>query len=919
MANLTNSTTKVLRASYAAGPSVTVPLSGGAVRKSTFVQQLNLQPGEVDAVQSTLSTTDAAATNYINRDNPSFWTLLRQFEGTPLSSQIPSPSAFVNVTDSDLTAFGNALVTLRQQAVESLKQTTAAPLVSTDARASSTDTAQKLGSALNLLNRAVVANKGLANSITASPVGWLNLERLEMTPAGIERGDLIATVPLAPKEHTFVAQKEWSVISQEFTTIVTDSLDNYSETGVTENTQLAQSTTSQVAHNNQSNVTASASGGVNFVVASGSASGSTSFTSQDQNSTSATASRQNAITTTRNASTRVRSSHKTTISTTTVTGTSQSTTRKIENPSATDPMRIDYFSLMRKWYVALYRYGLRLTYDVTVPEPGAALREIYANLARLQSQANEVFTFPIKHSDITPGNYLVLADKYSVDVPPPPEAEQIQPVNDLEFSGGHVGYKMKQITVPDGCWISKIIFTNLLQGGGVHIVFTPINGNGLEYSPDHNHDPGTIDPTMSPQNDLCNGGIFLYHATGTVELAMTYTRQTTGTGFANFLVHFEPTDVAMSQWTSSVWTALYNAAQSQFYARQQSINAQISALQNQLSNVDTLTLRREENDEIMRCVLRWLLGPNFAFMPNAVTAAYSAAAKAAASGDAKEEEMHLEYGLNFLGSHSGITPSEWTVLSGNEDVINFINQAIEWENVVFFTYSYFWDEPLCWDFIRQIQHPDKTRQAFLRAGSARVVLTVRPGWETAWVNFVENFQTKLPSPLPSAPYMTIAQQIEAYNSTNYPGIPPANPGGGGLVDDDTPQIGTTCTSTADTPASKSPVTIPVADNTGFVLGATAIIDVWGAGIPANGIIPPYLGIGGAQETQTITAVSAPSAPPTITVQALQYPHTGAFPVVQAGAKGVLIGEWFEYTPSSGTDIAVTINQTSVAAPPVVNG
>ena len=77
-------------------------------------------------------------------------------------------------------------------------------------------------------------------------------------------------------------------------------------------------------------------------------------------------------------------------------------------------------------------------------------------------------------------------------------------------------------------------------------------------------------------------------------------------------------------------------------------------------------------------------------------------------------------------------------MSWDQARVNFINQAIDWDNVLYFLYSYFWDIPTSWDFIRQIQHPDSTRQAFLRAGSARVVLTVRKGWETAWTYFWEN-------------------------------------------------------------------------------------------------------------------------------------------------------------------------------------
>src|SRR6202011_3395954 len=100
------------------------------------------------------------------------------------------------------------------------------------------------------------------------PIGMLNLEPLEMTPAGIERGELIATIALAPQEETSVTQKEWSVTSREFTSIVTDSLENYSETGVTENTDLALSTNSQTDHSNQFDVNASVSGSYGFVTVS---------------------------------------------------------------------------------------------------------------------------------------------------------------------------------------------------------------------------------------------------------------------------------------------------------------------------------------------------------------------------------------------------------------------------------------------------------------------------------------------------------------------------------------------------------------------------------------------------------------------------------------------------------------------------
>ena len=53
----------------------------------------------------------------------------------------------------------------------------------------------------------------------------------------------------------------------------------------------------------------------------------------------------------------------------------------------------------------------------------------------------------------------------------------------------------------------------------------------------------------------------------------------------------------------------------------------------------------------------------------------------------------------------------------------------------------------------------------------------------------------------------------------------------------------------------------------------------------------------------------------IVVGGLVHSHDGTkepFPVVQPGEKGILIAEWNEYTPTSGIDIAVTSNLTTIA-------
>src|SRR5262249_43111988 len=119
-------------------------------------------------------------------------------------------------------------------------------------------------------------------------------------------------------------------------------------------------------------------------------------------------------------------------------------------------------------------------------------------------------------------------------------------------------------------------------------------------------------------------------------------------------------------------------------------------------------------------------------------------------------------GTAFAGSpFVGMNSAELVSAIPDEEIVRFVNQAIEWENVVTFLYPYFWDIPASWDFIRTLQHSDATRQAFLRAGSARVVLTVRKGWEEKWTKFV--LWGDWNSPNNNDPYLDIAREIAAYD------------------------------------------------------------------------------------------------------------------------------------------------------------
>lgn len=130
--------------------------------------------------------------------------------------------------------------------------------------------------------------------------------------------------------------------------------------------------------------------------------------------------------------------------------------------------------------------------------------------------------------------------------------------------------------------------------------------------------------------------------------------------------------------------------------------------------------------------------------------------------------------MGFTGNKLGLDTVAWSTMLAYQEMVKFLHQAIEWENLLYLTYPYFWDVPTAWDFVRTLQHPDSTREQFLRAGSARVVLTIRPSYEGDFAAFVD--KGDLSKVLNGDhPYLSIGNDLQVRANANYPGIPPANP------------------------------------------------------------------------------------------------------------------------------------------------
>ncbi|SIR83749.1 type II secretion system protein GspG [Micromonospora avicenniae] len=580
-----------------------------------------------------------------------------------------------------------------------------------------------------------------------APVGRLHLERIEMSPAGTEKGELVFTVPLTPMETVTVSHKEWSTTKDEYEQIISDYFESYSERGVVDKTDASISTENESRHTSAFNFGSSVSGGYGPVTASV----TVGLNNSSEDRAAVKESVQNTRETTQKASARTRQEHKVSVKLESTRGAEDTSYRTITNPHADRALRVDYYRMMRKWRVDLYRYGLRLTFDIAVPNPGARLWARHRELADLDVRIRTPFSFALSIDDITETSWTSLGKEYGVALEPPP-AEGISIPYAHRFESGKDVDGPIEFTAPPGYTMGSG-FAGIIEWWG------PAQGDM----------PVMLWPTEETQMQLQlpapGTGIAEVKGKGIVggdKLMVTFMRAPEYTMQFSLVAGAKRQDRTFWDWKQRVWTALRDTALAKHQTQQALLQDKRDRLWMLLSGKDTLTLRRLERDELMRTVLTWLVGPEFETAPNEVGSIIKQSVdRDADSLDTPDDKPQPDRNL---------TAAQWATMSGFGDLVKFIHHAVEWENLLYFLYPYFWGSD---DLAREkllFEHGDPVHRDFLRAGYARVVVPIRPGFEERFTHLLDTG-----SPTGQSPYLTIAQEVSAFAHTNYAGIPPANP------------------------------------------------------------------------------------------------------------------------------------------------
>jgi hypothetical protein len=415
---------------------------------------------------------------------------------------------------------------------------------------------------------------------------------------------------------------------------------------------------------------------------------------------------------------------------------------EFDNRTGTSKVRGIYQWVDKKFKTRIMNYGKRLLYDVVIPEPAAFLIESLKN-----AQQPEAFqlTKPIKPwfnpQDMNSSNYMYLANYYGVTgaIEPPPD-EFVETIahtgnpqevsKEIKYRGNTVftdHYDAFSIKIPNGYkaisgYIQRVNINWIAEtdrqfeffiGENYFFSFGISSINFLNHSFTMNNETGDLPVTVRSFPNIYQ----LNYAIG---------------------INCKRTDKAYEKWQLKTFATLTEG-----YRRQQS------------EYEDKLAQRQA----IVRTQM--MLAQNYARNPSVERT------------ELKRSFIHLLVSehLSKIGFPTPVNDqfffaTDPTYVKKWGAVVAFFERAFEWENMMYVYYPYFYGRLSRWGELILIQDLDVQFEEFLKAGAARVVIPVRPGFEGAMAHYHETGDVWMGEEIPdmfSDLYVSIIDEIKARN------------------------------------------------------------------------------------------------------------------------------------------------------------
>lgn len=407
----------------------------------------------------------------------------------------------------------------------------------------------------------------------------------------------------------------------------------------------------------------------------------------------------------------------------------ETNTHGIDNAGKPDHM-IGIYRYVDKVYEAqLYNYGRRLLLEFIVPEPGAFMKFAISkasqpagaiknpeepiialhDTSRRGRFGSAAGTRPLQPDDLTTSNYLSWVAKYFVqdaEAPPPSTVhvgiafdDPAQPDAGItEATPGRKIYKVnKEVTIPNGYAASHIKGTMHMSNWLTDTLLT-VGSSNIELSEYRTGSGMAFDADISPPSGISGAGDLRLPIALLLE-------NTWGYNFAAIVTCTLTAD-GLKKWQISTYEKIMSA----YFELKRAYEEQVAAEQIRqgvgIQGSNPLRNRSIERDELKKNVIAML------------------------------EQHHFDRPPIDHEAIQTMTPQNYpeinfTVAQAERDYIQWFEQSFEWLEMTYTFYPYYWGNKADWVKEALRDDTDPIFASFLRAGAARVVIPVRPGFEGA--------------------------------------------------------------------------------------------------------------------------------------------------------------------------------------------
>jgi hypothetical protein len=413
---------------------------------------------------------------------------------------------------------------------------------------------------------------------------------------------------------------------------------------------------------------------------------------------------------------------------------------ELDNQEGSKKVRGIYQWVDKRYGVSVLNYGKRLMYDVVVPEPASFFVQALKDADKPESLQLEKPPEPPRWpSNITPSNYEFYAALFgvtgSVSPPPPEYAKTVAEVKAVELEkvdkdGVHYDVYLDayKLEVPDG--------------------YRAIGGYVQQVNPDR------FLPPPDTELELFIGEAYLVRFTPTSALNESFAMAgetgevpVTARSFQGMIrfnyaigINCQRTEKAYEEWRLKTHATIVSGYRQQLAEYEDKLDRYVAALRSQLALADNYAHDPAvEQQELKKAFIYLLLGEH----PGAAAPTPEPAPIPPAA----------------------LPPDPAAVRDWGAKVA-FFERAFEWDNLMYSFYPYFWGRPQRWSEAILAQDANPRFEAFLKAGAARVVVPVRPGFEAALAHFHETGDVWMGEEIPDMlgdEYVSIIAEIKAAN------------------------------------------------------------------------------------------------------------------------------------------------------------